>query len=256
MNVSIVYTDANGQVDIYLVPHELYKVKITKDDYTTEFADYIPSSSIYTHTFRIYPTSTVEDVHFVSNVLACWVNWTSNESGLFGIYDDFFSRTTWVNFTIMNYSDDAVLYWGNHTANFFNDSNYTHANHSLPYKWRFVIKHEFWNETVTITGLLFPWTTGITNVTNLEYYLHLIFGDSPIENSDTGESVGWTYILIGVIGFIILVSVGSYHAELGFGGMGIWFIFSYFVISSVNIAILIGGILVIGIAFLAGLRSK
>jgi hypothetical protein len=51
--ITIRYTDANGQVDVYLIPGGLYKVIISKTNYNTEYADYIPSDSIFTKTFRL-----------------------------------------------------------------------------------------------------------------------------------------------------------------------------------------------------------
>jgi hypothetical protein len=55
-DVSILLTDANGQVDVYLIPgswNSLYKIIINKTGYETEYADYIPSDEIFTHTFRM-----------------------------------------------------------------------------------------------------------------------------------------------------------------------------------------------------------
>ena len=54
-SISILYTDANGQVEIYLYVGDLYQVTLSKDGYTTRIENYIPSDSIFTHTFRIYP---------------------------------------------------------------------------------------------------------------------------------------------------------------------------------------------------------
>ena len=51
--VTIRYTDANGQVDVYLIPDSFYKVILIKEGYYTEYADYIPSGSIFTKTFKM-----------------------------------------------------------------------------------------------------------------------------------------------------------------------------------------------------------
>jgi len=51
--ITIRYTDANGQVETYLIPGTFYKVVISKQNYTTEIADYVPSNSIFTKTFRL-----------------------------------------------------------------------------------------------------------------------------------------------------------------------------------------------------------
>ena len=52
-SVSNLYTDANGQVNLYLIPDTLYKVVISKPGYETEIADYIPDPDIHTRTFRL-----------------------------------------------------------------------------------------------------------------------------------------------------------------------------------------------------------
>jgi len=43
-NMSTLYTDANGYVNLYLIPEVLYKVIISKTGYITEISDYIPPS--------------------------------------------------------------------------------------------------------------------------------------------------------------------------------------------------------------------
>jgi len=40
--VSSLYTDANGQVNLYLIPHQIYKVFIEKEFYQTEISDFTP----------------------------------------------------------------------------------------------------------------------------------------------------------------------------------------------------------------------
>jgi len=41
-NISILKTDANGYINLYLIPHVLYKIIISKTGYITELSDYIP----------------------------------------------------------------------------------------------------------------------------------------------------------------------------------------------------------------------
>ena len=52
-SVSNLYTDANGQINLYLLPDTVYKVVISKTGYETEIADYIPDTEIRIHTFRL-----------------------------------------------------------------------------------------------------------------------------------------------------------------------------------------------------------
>jgi hypothetical protein len=53
--ISRLYTDANGQTDVYLLPGTLYKVTISKDGYKTGLSDILPSPEIRTHTLRLIP---------------------------------------------------------------------------------------------------------------------------------------------------------------------------------------------------------
>jgi len=254
VNVSVLYTDANGQVSIYLIPHVLYKVKISKDDYDTEFADFIPSSLVLTHTFRLSPIVELDDFYYFNDVIRLFVNWTSNESGLFGLYTDWYDRTVWVNFTVWNYTDGIRLYYYNSTLEDFNASGFTQANHSMVYKWKFSIRHYFWNETIVMSGYLYPLPSCI-DLADLEYYLNLIFGLNPMV-SDDGTRMEWMYLVVGAIGFIILLSFGSYHAEIGFAGMGVWLSTAWYLIPDLNFGLFIGGLLIIGLAFLSALRGK
>jgi len=58
VEVSTLLTDGAGQCEIYLEADRFYKIIISKDGYTTGYSDYTPSDSVFTHTFRIYPTGT------------------------------------------------------------------------------------------------------------------------------------------------------------------------------------------------------
>ena len=61
------YTDSEGQISLYLTPDTTYKVTISKEGYITTEDDYIPSSSVFTKQFRIYPESTPADVVDIFN---------------------------------------------------------------------------------------------------------------------------------------------------------------------------------------------
>lgn len=60
-DVSIIYTDANGQCFVDLIPNEIYKILISKDGYVTEDVDMIPREIVYAgdweYTYRLTPTS-------------------------------------------------------------------------------------------------------------------------------------------------------------------------------------------------------
>lgn len=61
VEVSSLLTDANGQVSIYLIPGKIYKWELSRFGYITAYPDYIPSSQIFTHTFRLDYTEDVPE---------------------------------------------------------------------------------------------------------------------------------------------------------------------------------------------------
>jgi hypothetical protein len=60
-SISKQYTDANGQVSVYLIPGKLLKVRISKDGFQTDSADWIPDPDIHTHTFKLLFTEEIPD---------------------------------------------------------------------------------------------------------------------------------------------------------------------------------------------------
>jgi len=255
-NVSILLTDANGQADVYLIPGVLYKLVITKTGYETEYADYIPTLEVNTRTFRITPRSLINVTYLVSDFIQISVRWFSNTTkGFYATYNDLASHTVNVSFRVYYYNNDTLFYIYNTTSSSFNTSNIP-ANRSLAYKWVFIINHTYWNYTIHIGGILPPSFMHSPTIQQIEDYLNTILGVTPLVNQETGQTVSWLYVIIGIIAVIILLTFGSYKAEAGLGGMGIWFIFVYFFIHGINIAILTAGIFLLVLAILMRMRER
>jgi hypothetical protein len=51
--ISQLYTDANGQINLYLIPDKVYKWELIRSGYNTVYPEYTPSSELSTHTFRM-----------------------------------------------------------------------------------------------------------------------------------------------------------------------------------------------------------
>ena len=248
------YTDANGQVNVYLIPDVLYKVFITKDNYETEIADYIPNENNQVVTFRITPTPYVPSGDLVTDYIRAWYNWSNSGTGLYMRYIDLAEESINVVVEISSYLNDTVIYRKTYdSTNRINDTNFTSANQSYPYICTFRINHSYWNYTINISGVIFP--HGTWDNTTLENYLNLIFGDTPLVNPNTGESVSWLNAIFGVVGFIILISIGSFSAEAGIFGMGVWFLFVFLVITGTSILYGGGGAFCIAIALLGRLTK-
>ena len=146
LNVSTMYTDAAGQVDLYLIPGVLYKVVISKEGFKTEYSDYRPSNSIFTHEF---------EMEFVDE---SYLNMSSFGENI--TFNGYISG----NNLIVNFSDNSNL-----TLNTFivvyeingSTGNITH----------------FFNDTNTSYDIQLTIPVNISNCYNVVLYLnHTVFG--------------------------------------------------------------------------------
>lgn len=132
VNVSVLKTDANGYVNLYLIPHTLYKVFINKSGYYDKISDYIPAPAnefgqTQEKVFRIYAITTVsEDTPetFEENCVfrAIWI--TGNETirvtyidkleetltSSFRIYEQYNGSLSLKNTTSYGADNDIVFY--------------------------------------------------------------------------------------------------------------------------------------------------
>ena len=106
--IYIVYTDANGQRSVWLIPETLYQVTIVKSGYQTEIADLEPRQIVYAddwkYTFRLVPSTTDQDTDRNDSEYM-WKNITWSISPLDVIHYDSFL----FNYTIR--SSDNQLEW-------------------------------------------------------------------------------------------------------------------------------------------------
>jgi len=150
VNVSILYTDANGQVEIYLIPGDLYKVKLEKDGYQTKIEDYIPSLEIYIHTFRLYfesttPSPPVNETlwdNITVSIYPSQVYWnTSITMGMNISSAD--GKLEWFAIDVYKYNNLTgqwvLLHSDNETTSTGGNLSYTTSNETGKYKmiWRF-----------------------------------------------------------------------------------------------------------------------
>jgi hypothetical protein len=113
-SVSILYTDANGQVSVYLIPDTLYKFEISHEDYVTEIADWIPGTEIKTHTFRLdFDTTDYDTSDSVTKNIE-WTLWPEERYH----HDSF---TFHFNIT----SSDNKLEWFRMRVEYWNNTNET-----------------------------------------------------------------------------------------------------------------------------------
>ena len=211
-DVSIRYTDTNGQVDIYLVPETIYKFEISKQYYLTEHADYIPSKSIFSHTFRLYyettettDTETVldgiiwtlkPDKHYWNNSFTLYYNISNSNNNLeyFILNITFYNATskTWDGLNHQNISDASG-----------GSLSYTFAN--ITGKYRVSIFFKKTNFSLYEIPSVFFW---------IEW--------GGISESEALKAIpDWIYFCVLIIIAMIVMAFLISHAGLGTGYIGI-----------------------------------
>jgi len=240
VEVSSSRSDANGQVGVYLIPGVYYRVHLSKDNYVSDIANFIPNPVIQTKTFRIVPDlSDLVDSYNFYDLIDLEVGWYSD--GFYVNYTDTTNSTVIVNFTVRNYSSREIVHTEletNSTQNF----TFTTAegcNLSKPYIWSIncTLSNETYGGTYYMGPPIFPAEEGTVDINRSEIddIFDVIFGDSPLYNSDSGISVPWSYIIVFAIAFIIFTTVGKLNGFLGFLGAGLVLVMAGGLISGMEI---------------------
>lgn len=198
--VTSVLADGYGQADVYLIPGALYQVTITKTDYETEISYYIPSNSIYTHTFMLkYEEITPEEGN-VEPEEVIFEGYISGDT-LYLNYTDSMQQTinTLIYVYEINLSTNAsTLFFSDSRSGFDDFQVYTTINTTNSYKAILYYSHEtFGSQKRTLMFSAFNET--LTNESRSEGIFDAIYGTNPI---------GWTNVIM----FLILCA-GMYYAD-------------------------------------------
>ena len=219
-SVTSLYTDANGQVDVYLIPDNVYKVTLEKDGYETKVSDYIPSNLIFTKTFRIEPEFEEPVDYDAFSISVAGTLLTSNNS-LRVIYADSADGTVSASFVIYEswQGTDTQIGENSTTLNDYTfyvsgvnvtrahkiKLTYTNSQNFAPSydspRWYTVAPAYLYNETGEDNGTL-----------DLEERIENIFGEFEL---------GWVDFISIVLAIILLVALGPYNVGLGILGAGI-----------------------------------
>jgi len=155
-DVAIIYTDANGYVEIYLQPGELYKVAITKDGYQDETANYIPSDLIFTKTFKLLYSKSTPSPDEVIPEQVIFEGYINNNTAILLVnYSDAMEQT--INTTIVvwevNYSTYTTTTYATYSNSGNNDYSWsTSVNRSNAYVVILYFNHSTWGfQTKTLT---------------------------------------------------------------------------------------------------------
>jgi len=197
-NVSVMFTDANGNVNLYLRNETLYKIIISKEGYQTTISDYIPSRLIFTQEFRLLLGSTEYYNETTINEIITFEGDVDAAGLIYVNYTDILSQTLTTNICIWELNtttgNRTVVDWDNRSA----DSSFQYINTvdtTNCYEIGLWMTHTlfgYYNTTFFICG---PDRRNVTlsNQTWVEALFEANYGTSP-------GGFGWT----NIIGFLIM----------------------------------------------------
>jgi len=231
INVSIVYgtsyisvhsvlTDGNGDATVPLIPGEYYKISISKTGYITEAADYVPTDTVRTKTYKL--DSETDDTN-ASNWMA-FIDVSAELTSdciLHLNYTDSLINTTSVNVTVELWNGTAynsTVYYYNSSSNSFN--NNTGVSCLFGYRVEFNIDHGDYG-VFTHTIMVNYQNGSIADVDTLESMFEEILGDNPF---------GWINFIAIFIMLAGLFAFGEAGAGISLLGTGFIFLFLNFLI--------------------------
>jgi len=272
-NVTSLYTDANGYVNVYLMPNALYKVFFTKSGYTSGMDDYIPTpANVYGQTeektFRIVITpwsSIITNQYVWHNYISFKTSFNVNTKIIRINYTDTLAAT--INWSVYLYRIDAntstvvlINSWSG-TNDTFNLSCVVAYNTST-YKVKLVLNHTYFSTFYDyLEATLFGWSKSFTTSVEFNLLFTTNFGYNPL---------GWTntvmlFVILGcffsfgrlessmimmVIGFLLL------FAHIFIGLETVWTTVNVISITSFAFSGLVFPVFLIFVGILMVLRDR
>jgi len=176
--------------------------------------------------------------YFFFDIIDLSIGWY--DIGFYVDYLDTTASSQWVNFSVYGYYNHTSIHYENITLT--NIYNFTFdCNVSKPYLWSMVLElngagYQGVYTTGTETVPIIPGIEKITDITTIDEIFNIIFGDSPIVNSDdVAIYAPWTYIIIFGVCFMWLTSTSKMNANIGALGVGLILIAAGSIISGVQI---------------------
>lgn len=218
---SQLYTDANGQVNLYLVGGTVYKWELIKAGYETSYPDYIPDPNLNTHTFRMDYTGVSPDVReglfdniawsiepeqrYHSDGFTVYYNITSSDSQL-----ENFRMVVWL-------FNESAWSW----THLFNETKYSSSGGSISYTIA--------NNTgeYHIACYFDKYNFSEIEVTQEGSRVYFISWGGLYTNPTFGAIPDWIYVLIMVIVMIVVMAYLLPYVGLATGYIGIG-IFGFF----------------------------
>lgn len=212
--VTILYTDANGQCDVYLIPDNVYKITLEKEGYITAITDYIPSASIFTHTFRILPEFD-DPVEYDSFSITVTGTLLANHSMLV-TYDD--SNSSTINWT-MNIYEVYNGTWSLNATLSGTTNTYSYYLTGINLSRKHIIEL-YYNNSANFEPTYAPplytdiWAMNISvNTTSFDF-------EDRVEGIFGEFDLGWANVVAVALALAVLVSLGPYNVGAALIGAG------------------------------------
>jgi len=223
-SISILFTDANGQVDVYLLAGQgvIYKIRASKDEYITQTVDFIPDpdyyGAYYPKTIRLIREAVEQPEIITGFDIITWDAYflSGDNTTLYVDYLDSTGNTTTGNIQI--YTNGTNL---SYTYNFTSSSfsiTWTNGNHTL-HDYKIVLNiaghPDITEGNFSDIRIIGRYQTPDESMFDFSWALEVDFVDVLGENP-----LGWVNLIVFFLGTLIVVSVGKQWAGLGIIGLG------------------------------------
>jgi len=214
------YVTSNQKIQAWLLYEKPYLVAIESEATGyIEIGTFIPSNNLEPSLRIPYQD---QQTYTFYDLIDLEIGWY--DDGFYVLYQDTTYSTTEVTFRVFGHDNGTLIHEDALTNTNYNNFTFP-CNTSLAYTWHINCTLDDINDLYDgeyFTGPpIFPVTDAITSVDDIDGIMEIIFGKSPIYNSDNGVEVPWTYIIVFIIAFILLTSVGRVNAFLGFLASGL-----------------------------------
>jgi len=184
------------------------------------------------------------------------IGWLNTGSGLYVYYQDTLYGTNNVTFYVYNASNNDTLMYNETSTSDYKNFTYSDAEYNSSYTIVLVVNHTQWTTNQSTSFTLYGRISPITDITSLDDLLEKIFGRTPLQNFETGETVPWSYILVGIVSFILMMSFGYFNATLGMMSTGLWLAASPGFILGLPVTFTVVGVFLVSMSVIFALGAK
>ena len=264
VNVSTLLTDANGYVNLYLLPYQYYKIFISKDGYDDKISDYIPQppnqfGQTEEKWFRIVQSTEIineTDVYIFWDEITYTATMLSNNT-LYVVYDDSLLGTTNCQLYIYEFYNGTFTsmgYRGYTSTNSFS-CYFPGLNSSRMHYADLYINHSLNFSTFNlqpVRRIIYPVNVSIPRTKfDLEARIAANFGPGPLGPGS------WCPFIICMVSLCMLCCLGPFHVGFGIilSGLSMSFmslLFGIWLNNAFPVAVtgIIGFVIAIGVGYI------